>query len=134
MVKAVLITCIVSVNKPDYKCRFFYIVNRLEGDDLYNELTEQYADHLPLQVAQLNAKEASKVRGDLLKAAYIESTHRFINTSSLHSQFSKLNKHESKSTVVKSVVKSLCNMCLYGSDCKCWQSANGHNHGKAEMC
>ncbi|KAJ8030831.1 Tripeptidyl-peptidase 2 [Holothuria leucospilota] len=41
-------------------------ISKLEGDDLYNELCEQYPDYLPLQVAQLNAKEASKNRSSIL--------------------------------------------------------------------
>nr|XP_054771091.1 tripeptidyl-peptidase 2-like [Lytechinus pictus] len=51
----------------------FYFCFRLEGDDLYKELAEQYPTHLPLYVAQLNKKENQKERSknlqDIVEAA-----------------------------------------------------------------
>ncbi|XP_041482803.1 tripeptidyl-peptidase 2-like isoform X1 [Lytechinus variegatus] len=48
-------------------------LSKLEGDDLYKELAEQYPTHLPLYVAQLNKKENQKERSknlqDIVEAA-----------------------------------------------------------------
>ncbi|XP_071511287.1 tripeptidyl-peptidase 2-like [Diadema antillarum] len=41
-------------------------LSKLEGDDLYKELAEQYPSHLPLHVAQLNKKENHKERSKTL--------------------------------------------------------------------
>ncbi|XP_071839220.1 tripeptidyl-peptidase 2-like isoform X2 [Apostichopus japonicus] len=96
-------------------------ISKLEGDDLYNELTEQYADHLPLQVAQLNAKEASKNRSTIL-SEIVEQADKvlsLIDTTALGTflairQDARSDHQSIKSEMDKQKLHLVSALCLVG--------------------
>lgn len=97
-------------------------ITKLEGDDIYNELVQQYPEHLPLQVAQLNAKEASKNRSSILPeiVEQCDKVLSLIDTTALGTflairQDTRTDHQTIKSEMDKQKIHLVSALCLKGN-------------------